>query len=364
MKVLPIKVNADYESVLFGGPSLAKINEALDFLPLFLEDAPLLTHKKYSPSYLEMIQETRGSKPLLLTSGHASNWWGELKDIELERSLNSKLTSAQLSLAKGWIQESFILETAAEVQKLPLTPRPMLAKNANEMSGRGFLFLPHGVTEESKTDLAALVLKGPLILEPFLQRKFDFSHYIFPDGKAICYETLVDDRFQYKGTLFTDWENPSIESLTFFSRVPADLWNDFRLRLDVIRNFYAQKVSFADLAFGFSIDSIVHEEKNQMRIHPLCEVNFRRTMGRVAYDLSKRYAGPLPWTCFLILPACKDSISRTESLRRTKRFIHLSPEGARFTMVFLMAANKHEAKKMLSELQKLLALGELPVKIE
>lgn len=364
MKKTPVRVNADYESVLFTGNPISKINEAMEFLALYLEDAPLYSLKTYPENFLNYVEEVSGIRPSFVNAGPSENWWGELKDLELEKWQNSKLTSTKLSLSNSWLHDTYILESTADVESLPEMEFPLLAKNPHEMSGRGFKFYQHGIGEKEKAELSLMVARAPLILEPWLQRKFDFSHWVFPDGKTISYETIVDSRFQYKGTIFNNWREASVENLSFYQSISPERWSEFQSRLQQIKDFYSVKKPFQELKFGFSVDSLVHELDSELSIHPLCEVNFRRTMGRVAYDLSRKYAQEFSWTAFLLLPETAGSFDKTLPLRSEKRLIHLSPEGGRFCMVFLMAKDKSEASNLMEELKDLLALSELPVKIE
>ena len=93
------KVNADYESVLFGNrPGPAIINQSLEFLVFFLEDEPLFTDKKYDPAYLKYLEKVTGKIPSILSQGSYENWWGALRDLNLERKLNSKEFNPKLEL--------------------------------------------------------------------------------------------------------------------------------------------------------------------------------------------------------------------------------------------------------------------------
>jgi hypothetical protein len=350
-----LRVNADYESVLFHHRPQQKINEAIEFFAFYLSDRPLLTQKNYSKDFLESIEFHTRRKCVIKKNGDAENWWGELRDIKLEQWLNSKLTSTELIIKENWSPETYLLRSE-EKRHVPFSKTPMISKDPFEMSGRGFRLYPNGLNEKSISDFE----NKTLILEPLLNRTYDFSHYVFPDGKVICYQNLVDQKFQYKGTLFRDWKSARIEDLNFYSLIPLSNWVQFKLQLETIKSYYAQKVLFSELKFGFSIDSLVYD---QTKIHPLCEVNFRRTMGRVAYEFSEIFAQDKKWTLLLLLPTQKECRIKLMALVENNKLMVLSPEDSRFTMLFLMANSAEEGKKMADEIKYLLSLSELPVNI-
>ena len=90
-----IKVNADYESVLFHNKPLPVINESLEFLALYLSDKPLLSQKKYADHFLDHVESFTGIRPSIVKDQSFENWWGDLRNIELEKKLNSKEMSAE-----------------------------------------------------------------------------------------------------------------------------------------------------------------------------------------------------------------------------------------------------------------------------
>ncbi|MFL5785389.1 MAG: hypothetical protein ACJ76H_12300, partial [Bacteriovoracaceae bacterium] len=146
---------------------------------------------------------------------------------------------------------------------------------------------------------------GELIVEPLLKRSHDFSHYVFPDGKVIRYENLVDERFQYRGTVIAD-------ELSFAGEVEKNEWTQFESRLEKIIHYYGK-----DSLYGYSVDSFVYEKNGEFLIYPLCEVNARRTMGRLAWEFSQLLGMGRKTALTLKQPLFKDAI-------------RLSPDGVLF----------------------------------
>jgi len=273
------KVNADYESELFeSGSPPKKLNEFLEFLVLFLEERPLFSHKKYSDTYLKYVESITRRKPIIVSHGEFDNWWGQLKDKDLEKKLNSKLTSFEVRKSLTPLLESWLIKKSEDLIGLPLN-FPLLAKSLSGMSGKGHKVFYQASDLDSYTTF-------PFLLEPLKKRIKDFSAYVFDNKRAIFYENFVDDKFQYKGTLIRNHFNPIIENLSFYEQIDLEEWKRYQENLATIMTYYN---SF-DLKQGFSIDSFVYENDSKKQIYPLCEVNYRKTMGLVCYSLAKRYS--------------------------------------------------------------------------
>lgn len=303
-----LKVNADYESVLFHGrPGPVIMNQSLEYLPFFLEELPLLTAKSYSQEYGEFVESVSGKFPRTVTSGKFLNWWGPLQNLAKERELNSKVTSFQLALKNGWSRGAIL--SRKDLLEFSSDER-MLIKDPFGMSGKGLEVLEPG--ERFKKSGKA---EDVFLIEPLLERSYDFSHYVFPDGKIVAYENMVDERFQYRGTRFPVIRNPQISSLSFFDQVPSAGWGEFQERLKAIISHFG-----TGHTTGYSVDSFVYLENGEFKIHALSEINARRTMGVTAYELCSRYA------------AGEISGSLTLNMKEGSRSLKLSPEGVRFDL--------------------------------
>lgn len=349
------KVNADYEAVLFGKKdSLPVINQALEFLVFYLSERPLHTQKKYSAEFLKHVEEFTGRIPQIKTYGDYENWWGELKDIPLEQKLNSKVMSTELNLKMGWEKNLHLLKSDKDLDILNEDLK-YLGKNPYGMSGQNFLFVSKKEPPQSY----------PIVAEALLDRVYDFSHYIFPNGIRICYQNLVDKKYQYKGTVFRDYTCPTLENLKFYSEIPQERWTKFSSALDeIVKNYATSAVSC-----GFSVDSFVHQAQNELHIRYLSEVNYRRTMGEVAFELSLKFGGLRKWSMFLLTKKSKLKFTELKEILlpitwkedTSRGVILLTPEDVRFEMFFLSALNEEEGMLLLEELKELLPDSEFPV---
>ncbi len=343
-----IKVNADYESVLFFNRPLPAINEAIEFLAMYLDSRPIITNKIYSKEFLDHVESFTQKRPILQKEGKYDNWWGPLLNIELERKVNSKEMSAKFNIDSLYIRS---------LSDLPPLNQVYLAKNPFGMSGQNFSTVEEGRLE----NLKVMLNNGPVVIEPLFDRKFDFSHYIFPNGESICYENIVDKKFQYRGSIFTNYTLPTLQNLRFY----GDLnWDIFLSDFQKITSLYK-----TDLKTGYSIDSFIYLE-NSLKIRSLSEVNYRRTMGQTAFELSMKFGGIRKWSSLLITKSRKDFLDTKKKLLpiewepdTSRGVILLSPGDVRYDIFFLSAIDEAEGKILLLEIKKLLPDCEFPIEL-
>ena len=356
-----IKVNADYEAVLFNlKKSLPVINESLEFLAFFISDKKLISHKKYTSEYLDHVKSLVGIRPKITSESVGENWWGPLKNIPLEQKLNSKVMSAELNISEKWCSDTYIISNTDE---LPVLNKTYLAKNPYGMSGQNFSLVEAGRLES----LELMLKRGQVILEPLLNRVYDFSHFIYPNGIKICYQNIVDQKFQYRGTLFQDYTKPDIKSLSFNSAVEESEWDEFKFALEKITTEYQAP----ELNCGFSVDSFIYRENEKLKIRYLSEVNYRRTMGQVAFELSMKFGGLRKWSLFVLAKSSGLSFSAMNEKLAPIRWseelssgvVLLSPGDVRYDMFFLSAVNAAEGKELFNDLKKLLPDSEFPIEL-
>lgn len=335
----PIRVNADYESVLFlNQPAPPIVNQSLEFLAFYLDERPVLTPKKYSNEYLTHIEKLTGREVHLVSHGDSVNWWGELKNIPLEQLLNSKITSTQFLIEQGWVKDLLVIESIENLKTLN-RDKIWLLKNPYLMSGQKFYTLfPNEELKENS-------ISFPVIAEPLLERCFDFSHYFFSDGRSICYENLVDSRFQYKGSKFS--ESNSVESLSCYQQINPDKWEQFKYRLSKIDTYYRNLG-----AQNFSVDSFVYKINGELFIYPMCEVNVRRTMGSCAFEIFKTLKHEFKCGAVLLKKSIGESFESLKEIEHSEKgVIVLSPGDTRFNIFLVLAQNQTELQNKINLIQ-------------
>jgi hypothetical protein len=357
--MIPLKVNADYEVELFHHKIASPaINQSIEFLLFFLSSNPLYSQKKYSEDYLRYVAGVTGRTPSIVDQGKFENFWGPLKNKEIEKWWNSKLTSTELIINKGWCAYTHIIKNEDDL-KIINWNKDLLLKDPYGMSGQKFQLLRQDMTlKERQSMVHKAIIQGPVILEPWFNRKFDFSQYLFPNGKLIAYQNQVDRKFQYKGSIFENFISSDLRDLSFYSQITEEKWAYFRSQTQEIIDFYSLNTNEC----GFSIDSFVYEEEGELKIRVMSEINYRRTMGRAAYELSEKFAADQSWTAFLLAKA-----SSLKPLWKLASGIEgvmvLSPGDSRFEVVFLSAKNRNEGLRLMDKLNALLPDSQFTIEL-
>lgn len=333
----PLRVNADYEVELFHNrPAPEVINQTIEFFLFFLNERTLFSKKTYSQDYLDRVEALTGHKPKVTSKGPYENFWGPLTDIESEKWWNSKLTSTELIISEKWCEKTKIVKNESDLISIDWS-KDYLLKDPFAMSGQKFQLLRAIDAKDLKIVAINKALSlGPQILEPFFDRKHDFSQYVFPDGKIIAYQNLVDQKFQYKGSVFTNNQSLSFKDLSFYSDISEEKWKHFETQTQKIIQHYQQKPN----QIGFSIDSFVYLEDGELKIRVMSEINYRRTMGRVGYELSQRYSPNEKWSALVLV--------KPQAFKEHKNIMVLSPGDSRFDILFLHAENSEVGKELLA----------------
>lgn len=272
----PIVVNADYDEILAGGvPKPAQV-KAIECLAFWVQDAPLKTQHEYSPEYLAYVAQHSGRKPRVVKNGTAINWWGELGNLELEKKINSKIW------ARRWWQQfhdfpGVIVHSAdAALNALPATGQALI-KRDHGMSGRGHWKTSREQWNESQQRLKNW-FSGGVIVEPLYERISDLSALWLPEEKRfIFYRNIVDDRFQWLGCRIENNGTP------FFSHQEEALLEPWREQLVKL----ATELQLFGYQGPFSVDAFFHLQDGELAFYPCSEINARKTMGWVAYNLLK-----------------------------------------------------------------------------
>ena len=162
----PLKVNADYEVELFH-QKLAPpaINQSIEFLLFFLESRPLFSEKKYSAEYLDYVEKLTGNAPQIVNKGPFENYWGSLKNIEVEKWWNSKLTSTELIIQKKWCTETMVIKNEEDLTEINPN-KDLLLKDPYGMSGQKFQLLKSEASLKERQEVVRKTIKNhPIIIQ-------------------------------------------------------------------------------------------------------------------------------------------------------------------------------------------------------
>lgn len=291
-------INLDYEAYLFdshyheNADQFVKINREYEYIyfPFAQSSDQLLVHDEFAIEDLEHYHSLGFEIPKLILKKRRNihqkinYWWGKKHNKELEIFLNSKDTSAQIAQKNGWgfnfgAKVLGLADLKKHLEKYP-NIKEWILKNPHGMSGKGhYLF-------SKEQNIPEHIIKSRTLLEPLLKRVLDIgTTYEVNNGKitnkfhVINYNDHIG-QFRGAGTTLDQnfWKN-------LFDDVLKIGYEKASLILDQIAQTY--------LAFhpenNIQIDSFFYlNEKNEIAFYPLVEINCRKTMGLVVYQLAKR----------------------------------------------------------------------------
>lgn len=295
MPVLHI-ANANFESELASPDSMTvealiqrhPIFLQLQFLPLLYaapEDGLAVTHNPWpSSKQCHLFNETHFPYKRIESWGASPSvaaWAGKKKlaysmpDWNVVKQVNSKAFSFTESTK---LPGSTLLHTMEELEKWERSIEgPKVLKSCYGVSGKGHLFLPS--PHMKKFAQQEFKAGRQLIAEPWVERKLDFSTQwmIHPDqkidflGGAILFN---DQRGQYQSNQVGDLIFLFGKYFPFFERHKEEVFP------------ILQKMAMLGYFGNVGIDAMIWGAD---QLHPVVEINARKTMGWIALEISKRH---------------------------------------------------------------------------
>jgi len=163
-------------------------------------------------------------------------------------------------------------------------PYPKVLKIAFETAGRGLFILP-AKPENIPQKIQKILIQEfkenrPVIVEPWVKRVLDFStQWKIEKNKAIT----------FLGTTIFEADQKGTYRKTIIRKNP----------LLLLENFYQEHLEYAkhllekckDLGFfgNIGFDAFIYEENHKHHLHPIAEVNARKTMSYVALCSQKKF---------------------------------------------------------------------------
>lgn len=235
-----------------------------EYLFFFLEDSCLYTNISYSDKYLDFLKNKFNvlgkTNKLKKKDGLKNYWFFENQPKELLSKCYVFNLIKELSL---WDHQCYLSSNITNLS----TNKEYLFKPDEGFSGIGI------------KKYNGSQLKG--IVEEKLDRVFDFSYFFDNQKRAVYYETLIDEKLQFKGSTFSKKKH----DLKF-------LLKELDLSVLEYETFY-QRQSLIQKKFqeySFNVDCFVYRDKQgKLRINACCEINFRKSMGLILYKIYQRY---------------------------------------------------------------------------
>lgn len=196
-----------------------------------------------------------------------------MPDWEIVKQVNSKAFSFNESQK---LPSAALIHTMEELEQWQQKiTGPKVLKSCFGVSGKGHLFLPS--THMKKFAEEEFKAGRPVIAEPWVERKFDFSTQWMIDSDKIDYlgatVCINDQRGQYNSN--------KVGNLPFLF---GKYFPFLELHQD---NVYPILQKMQGLRFfgNVGIDAMIWGND---QLHPVVEINARKTMGWVALEISKR----------------------------------------------------------------------------
>ena len=311
------KVNLDYEAYLFdqnyrvnSHKSMAMIKEfEYVFFLVNNEQCFLKNYANYQNNYLEKLQSLGFFIPEFSPEATSFiNWWGSQNNKVLEQKLNSKITSAELALKNHWgMFHGKIVSSKSEAQlwmnQFPI--RAWILKN------------PFGVSGSGNTIYIDQEFSGPHLLEPIHQRVFDIgTTFEIVDGKLTNWfmvENTNSKNGSFKGGI-------AAKNVEIFKKYILDKYNFDLSQLEILTHQILKNYLEIGASSNLQIDSFIYLENGILKLYPLVEVNYRKTMGLVLQRLALKFNHDLiQW-----------KITHTDEFEQQSNWIKLSPNSNRF----------------------------------
>lgn len=301
-------VNSEYEKELFS-PELGPVNEAKSevlrkmnqYIFYFInQDSTVGLKSPHKPSaqFCEYLESIGVKLPVLSETGQSFNWYGKLEDLELERKLNSKIYSYEFLQERDELPRDLhfvdnIQQVSAIIQAR--AHKKWILKSPYLCGGTGVSLI------EKAEDLPSQLYHRH-ILEPYLDRKLDFAvHYDYQTQEIHPYVSLIQANGGYRGgRIYADQKN-------LFDDLKQDnLLQAFEKSVQKI-TLYLNQLKRFNLQQNVTIDGFLYQdEKGQIRDYPMCEINYRVSMGDFNKSL-KRFLPENGVGDFIIFPV-KDKI--------------------------------------------------------
>lgn len=331
VKLNTYKVDLDYEAFLFDSTYIedAPVNQKIirEFEYVFFiinkEKAILKNYKTYGEDYLEHLKKMGFVIPQFDSGSKCfSYWWGNRHNKEIERELNSKITSSNLASLNQWgFKEGAIVETLEELKRhLKNYPQKekWVIKHPNGFSGIGH----KQFNSNAFNDLEfSKLLREKFLLEPEYERVFDIGTTFEVENGVIKKYFMVENINSKVGRFRGGVGASSVDKFKkyIFNKYDYSL-NELEEMTQKIAQIYLKKGASSNI----QIDSFIYREDEELKIYALVEVNYRKTMGLVIQSLAEKYS-EADWVEWRI-----ESVKKLRKNQFGPEWIKISPEGNHF----------------------------------
>jgi hypothetical protein len=327
------KIDLDYESYLFDSNYLENSNTSQkvirEFEYIFFlvnkELCILNNVRNYDKNYLNKLLNLGFFIPELNPNADdVIYWWGNRHNYSLEQTLNSKITSANLAKKMDWgFTNGKLVSNVNQLEEHVNNfkkYKEWIIKRPFGFSGQGHYQFN---SENYNKFIVDKILIGEVLLEPVYDRLFDIGTTFVIEEGVIKKQFMVEN-FNSKNGGFRGGAGAA--TIDKFKSYIQEKYNYCLDELEQVTLDIAKKYLEMGAINNIQIDSFIYIEDGAMKLYPLVEVNYRKTMGLVIQSLAEEFS----------------QYSRIEWILRTKKeteedfyitngeMIRLSPDGTYF----------------------------------
>lgn len=316
--------------------TLTKFKQDLDVLPLFFGDKndTVLVHQMPDQKFIELLKNAEVSVPnfkqltkaltdsdfiqMPKDSLHPWGWSPRIHHIlkpfkkscsidflnqpnafwkEEHRDLYSRKKALEVvkeaikhsnsSLFIDIDQTAQICTSVSEVEKLMHKWKQIVIKSPLSSAGRGLQILRHSTLNESiiQSINSVIASQSYVMLEPFLNKQFDFSLQYYCDGKG---------KMNYLGLGFFETNSKGQYLSNYLGGIPSEMEALLtKNHISELQTCMSEILSASDIATNytgyFGVDCmLVLDRDEKLRIHPCLEINLRYNMSTLALFLNKK----------------------------------------------------------------------------
>jgi hypothetical protein len=328
------KVDLDYESFLFDPnytedsvPNLKIIREfEYIFFLVNQENGILKNARDYEKNYLNKLKGLDFVIPQLdPRAKNAESWWGNRHSYSIEQNLNSKITSAELGRKNNWGFYKGALAKSSEEVEAHIKQFPeyknWIIKRPHSFSGIGHYQFN---SENINKFIMNKIILGEVLVEPLYKRVFDIgTTFVVKDGiidRQFMVENINSANGGFKGGV-------GASTLDKFKKYILEKYSYSLDELEQITKEIAQNYLDMGAINNIQIDSFIYEEDGALKLYPLVEVNYRKTMGLVIQTLADKYpdCSTVEWVI-----RTKKEIDEDRDFYTRSELVRLSPDGTHF----------------------------------
>jgi hypothetical protein len=329
------KVDLDYESFLFDpnyiedSPASLKIIKEFEYIFFLVnkEICSLKNIRSYDKNYLNKLKNLEFVIPQLEpNASEVTSWWGSRHDYSIEQILNSKITSANLGRKNNWgFSQGALVQSAFEIEehiKNHLEIKNWIIKRAHGFSGIGHYQFK---SENLNKFILEKMLNGVVLLEPQYQRVFDIGTTFVIEAGEVKRKYMVENMNSPHGGFKGGVGASSVEK---FKKYIIKKYQYSLDELDDITNEISNSYLEMGAINNIQIDSFIYLENDKLKLYPLVEVNYRKTMGLVIQTLADKYPNYDYITWFI--KSQKEITEEKDFYTTNGEMTRLSPDGTHF----------------------------------